>query len=382
LGKPRNWKDYMQTCLLDKSHANAWNTLLLGESFFPMLQSWSWGEVKSRLGWDAYRVGVLDGNRILAGAQLLIRHLPLGIGSLAYIPRGPIGNWADPEIAGALFNQIHSIACQQHAVYLKVEPAVSASPETQNLLLHLGFHNSPVTNQPCATILMDISPAPETILRNMRDSTRRKIQSTERKGVSARIGTLADLPTFYRLMQITAQRAGFALRSYEYYATEFETFFRKEQAALFLAEYQGQVIAAHIAYSMGNQAAFFHQTSSCELPALNPNCLLVWEEVQWAKSKGCRTYDLWGIPDEIVGYVASGQEPGPDRTDGLWGVYRFKSGFSKNIATYIGALDYVYSPLLYRLLDNKFLNQGMLEKISSWLDKSSFRQRNINNATR
>jgi lipid II:glycine glycyltransferase (peptidoglycan interpeptide bridge formation enzyme) len=33
----------------------------------------------------------------------------------------------------------------------------------------------------------------------------------------------------------------------------------------------------------------------------------------------------------------------------LWGVYRFKQGFSGREVTYTGGWDFVYNPLLYRL---------------------------------
>jgi peptidoglycan pentaglycine glycine transferase (the first glycine) len=37
------------------------------------------------------------------------------------------------------------------------------------------------------------------------------------------------------------------------------------------------------------------------------------------------------------------------RSDGLWGVYRFKRGFGGRVVRSVGAWDYVYSPLLYWL---------------------------------
>ncbi|RJP50451.1 MAG: peptidoglycan bridge formation glycyltransferase FemA/FemB family protein [Anaerolineaceae bacterium] len=360
----------MQISLLDETCAAEWNALSEAEASFSMMQSWDWGEAKKQLGWDAYRVAIMDGGNIIAGAQILVKGLPLGIGSLSYVPRGPIGHWTNPEIARLLFDELHRVARQKRAIFLKVEPGVVASSINKSLFIDLGFRNSSVVNQPCTTIIMDISPAPEMILRNMRDSTRRKIQSTERKGVTSRIGTIDDLVTFYKLMQITAQRAGFALRSFDYYKTEYLTFAQKGQAALFLAEYQGQILAAHIVYAVGKHAAFFHQASNNEASSLNPNCLLVWEEIKWAKSKGCSTYDLWGIPDEIGELVTLEKEiPAAERTDGLWGVYRFKSGFSKNIVNYISSLDYVYSPFLYKVISNKLINQNTYERFSVWLDK-------------
>jgi peptidoglycan pentaglycine glycine transferase (the first glycine) len=346
-----------------------WNTLASCEESFSMMQSWEWGEVKAKLGWTPYRVGVLDGSRLVAGAQVLLKRLPLSIASVAYLPRGPIGHWTTHETAHLLFGKIHEIASRNRAIFLKVEPGVSTNPDLQNRFQEMGFRVSPSTNQPRTTIVMDISPDLEGILRNMRGSTRRKIKSTERKGVRVRLGDFGDLETFYRLMQATARRAGFVERSFDYYEAEFRTFARQGRAALFLAEYEDLTLAAHIAYVLGSRAAFFHQASDPAASALNPNCLLVWEEIKWAKSKGCCSYDLWGVPDEAARPMADdGEEQDSERTDGLWGVYRFKSGFSKNIVSYMEPRDYVYVPLLYNLLNNRLLTGDVLERISTWLD--------------
>ena len=67
---------------------------------------------------------------------------------------------------------------------------------------------------------------------------------------------------------------------------------------------------------------------------------------QWARERGCLTYDLWGIPDEEEEVL---EREFLKRSDGLWGVYRFKRGFGGQVMHYLGAYDYVYSPSLYWL---------------------------------
>jgi lipid II:glycine glycyltransferase (peptidoglycan interpeptide bridge formation enzyme) len=74
--------------------------------------------------------------------------------------------------------------------------------------------------------------------------------------------------------------------------------------------------------------------------------LLQWEAVRWAKSLGCTTYDLWGVPDENEEVLEAAFTR---RRDGLWGVYRFKRGFGGDLVRSVGAWDRVYTPLRYRL---------------------------------
>jgi lipid II:glycine glycyltransferase (peptidoglycan interpeptide bridge formation enzyme) len=363
----------MEVVLGDGTDITQWNALVSRGDSFSMLQSADWGNVKSELGWKAYRAGVVDGETLVAGAQMLVRKLPLGAGSLAYVPRGPLGRWQDRDVARVLFDALHGIAREHRAAFLKVEPVTTDRDETHAALSAMGFRASSFSNQPLATIVVDISPDDETILRSMRDSTRRKISSAQRKGVVVRQGDSSDLGTFYDLMRETAERTGATLRSRDYYENEFRAFSDADQAILLFAEHNGQTMAAHITYAYGEHAAFFHQASSSARSNLNPNSLLVWEQIKWAKSKGCRTYDLWGIPDEVGEIVSRGDEVPTDRTDGLWGVYRFKSGFSRNIVGYAGSFDYVYSPALYTLATSRLVN-GTLERISSWMDGYEQRQ--------
>jgi len=71
---------------------------------------------------------------------------------------------------------------------------------------------------------------------------------------------------------------------------------------------------------------------------------LQWGAIQWAIEKGCSQYDLWGVPD--MGYVRLETEF-PNRSDGLWGVYRFKRGFGGDLIRSAGAWDVVFNPFLY-----------------------------------
>jgi len=57
--------------------------------------------------------------------------------------------------------------------------------------------------------------------------------------------------------------------------------------------------------------------------------LLQWEVMRRLRTEGVRSYDLVAVPrrDEL-------HEKHP-----LWGLYRFKSGFSDRITEYVGTLD-------------------------------------------
>ena len=69
-----------------------------------------------------------------------------------------------------------------------------------------------------------------------------------------------------------------------------------------------------------------------------------WEAIRWARSKGCRQYDLWGVPDKDIEHL---ETEFMNRSDGLWGVYRFKRGFGGTLKRTVGSWDIVFNPVLY-----------------------------------
>jgi len=309
------------------------------------------------------------GDQIVALAQLLIKRFPLGLFSVGYVPRGPLVDWQDGETTAALLDALHGEAWRHRAVFVKIEPPLLNSPVADCRLRQCGFQVSRYTNQPRATIVLDLSPGLNQVLAQMHQKTRYNIRYAARKEITIRVGGREDLAAFYRLMQATGRRAGFTPRSLDYYRCLWETFDPSQRIRLFAASYRGEILAFNVSAIFGEHAVFLHGASSDRHRNLQPNYLLMWKAIRWAKSQNCSTFDLWGIPDEVGQAVYEGEGlPVPDRTDGLWGVYRFKRGFSNTIKYYIGAYDCVYSLLLYRLITNRLFNQDVLDRIAVWMD--------------
>ena len=346
-----------------------WNTFVAREPSFALMQSWEGGEVKDRGGSKAFRFVVEDQGQIVAGAQMLIKMSPLGFASVAYIPRGPIGNWVAEDIAPQLLSELHRIARHYRAIFLKIEPVLLDSPPSVRILEQYGFQATPYTNQPRATIILNLNQDLGDSLKQMRQKTRQYIRKASREEIAVRIGGRDDLPAFYDLMRMTGRRERFRPRHRNYYENEWQIFAEKKQTVLLMAFRQGRLLAVRAPYYFGKHAAEFHAGSLGNSSHLHSNYLLVWEAVKWAKNQGCSTYDLWGIPDEMGQAASVTRDPlVSDRTDGLWGVFRFKSGFSDNIVSYIGAFDYIYSPPLYALVANRFLGPKILDRVTEFVN--------------
>ncbi len=320
-----------------------------------LLQTWAWGELKSRFGWSVERIQIEGG-----AAQLLFRRLPLGQ-RIAYIPKGPVVDWSNPYQCQALFSAVHERAREQRAIFLKIEPHVwdsdcnpdSTSPRPAAAILSQAGFVAADTIQPRTSQVIDISGKEDHILAAMKQKTRYNIRLARKKKVSIRHGDAADVTTFYELARVTAARDGFGIHTLDYYQTAY-ALFAPDHGALLIAEYGSEPLAALLTFRQGTDAYYFYGASSNRHRNLMPSYLLQWAAIQWAKKHGCTCYDLWGIPDANPDTLEAEFQ---HRQDGLWGVYRFKRGFGGNIVRSVGAYDYVYNPFLYRLyrLYRKFL---------------------------
>jgi len=97
-------------------------------------------------------------------------------------------------------------------------------------------------------------------------------------------------------------------------------------------------------FARGRRAWYFYGASNNIERNRMPAYLVQWEGIRWAKAQGCTTYDLWGIPDADEETL---EEQFTERSDGLWGVYRFKRGFGGEVRRAAGAWDKVYNRAAY-----------------------------------
>jgi lipid II:glycine glycyltransferase (peptidoglycan interpeptide bridge formation enzyme) len=296
-----------------------------------LLQTSAWGELKSRFGWKIEQV--IEGD---VGAQILFRQLPIG-GSIAYIPKGPIGPWL-PGLLPALDQACHA----RNTVLLKVEPDAFRDDTLASELSDAGFRPSAHSIQPGSTIVVGLSGKEDDLLARMSQKTRYNIRLAYRKGVSVR--PWADLDVFGRMMSETAERDQFGAHTVDYYKTAYELFHPAGECELLVAEAENTPLASLMVFAHGPRSWYLYGASTSKMRNRMPTYALQWEAMRWAKSHGCETYDLWGVPEEEIETLES---EFAGRSDGLWGVYRFKRGFGGELARSAGTWDRPYRTLPY-----------------------------------
>jgi len=339
-------------------NAETWDALISSFSHAHILQTWEWGQIKSAYGWRPdYRVLWCGSDQPVAAALILeravsLRGLPLPLRVL-YVPRGPLlSNWEDAALFRKVFVELMELARKRGAIFVKVDPDLhlgygipGSAQENVNRsgvivakrLGDMGWNYSPEQIQFKNTVVINLEKDESELLAAMKQKTRYNMRVAERKGVQVRKAGKEDIGLLFHMYAETALRDGFAIREQKYYTLAWTTFIDTEMAQPFIAEVDGEAVAALIVFRFGDRAWYMFGMSRDRQREKMPNYLLQWEAIKWAKAAGCREYDLWGAPDSFT------------QADPLWGVYRFKEGLGGAVVRTIGAWDYPVHPRLYRL---------------------------------
>jgi lipid II:glycine glycyltransferase (peptidoglycan interpeptide bridge formation enzyme) len=290
-----------------------------------ILQTRAWGEFKRAHRWAPHYLLSESGPPV---ATLELRHSVPGLGFLGYVPKGP--GVAGPSELPALLDGLRATAASAFAI--KVEPEIEQSAAATSALRDMGLEKSRHDVQISrATIIVDLRPDEDALLASFKPKCRYNIRLAQRHEVTVSPVPLDEtsIDTMYALMASTRDRAGFTLRSREYFAQYWRLHAAAGQGQLFFAALDGEVLAGVFATSLGRKAWYKDGGSTKEHAAVMAPHLLQWEVMRWLKARGVEAYDLVAVP------------PAAELNAGhpLYGLYRFKSGFSERITEYVGTWD-------------------------------------------
>lgn len=337
--------------VLDK---HTWNKIIAGLPGAHILQTWEWGQVKKRFGWQTLpRVWHDHEGNVAAAALILTRVISLGRFStpwrVMYIPRGPLlTDWSDAELREEVFSELRTLARKNNVIFIKIDPEVVIGrgesgvqdPAAGEIIADLkgaGWVFSPEQVQFRNTMIIELNRPLEELLAGMKQKTRYNVRLATRRGVQVRLGKTNDLDLLFQMYAETSLRDGFTIRNKNYYHVVWSEFIEAGMAEPLIAEVEGEEVAGVIIFRFAHRAWYLYGMSKRVHREKMPNYLLQWEAIKRAKEASYAVYDLWGAPDDFI------------EGDNLWGVYRFKQGLGAEVVRFIGAWDLPLNPVVYRL---------------------------------
>lgn len=301
-------------------------------------QTSSWGLVKNYDKWT----GLIcrDENKSIKGVMCLL-HSKINHTKYyrLYAPRGPIFDENDFETFRELIDAAKKIAEKTNAIVLKIDPMIYEENKAfLALTKEMGFSVNTATDfslsNPRVSYVTDIRGlSQEELMSKYHRTLRYHIRSSERKGVTLRMGTVEDLPMFYEMMSQTGDKNGFKPHSLKYY----EAYITKlEGAGFYIAEENGVPVAATMTAELGNRMWYMYGCSNQSRLQNHPNEFLQWKMQCHAIDMGYDWFDLRGV------------EGFPVEDNPKYGLHRYKQSLGAEFQVYCGEFYLVLKPLIYK----------------------------------
>jgi lipid II:glycine glycyltransferase (peptidoglycan interpeptide bridge formation enzyme) len=350
------------------------------------LQTPAWGQVKRE--WRAESVGWFRNSELAGVGLILYRQAPRLRRFLAYLPEGPVIDWAAAVAGNGLADWLDPLVAHvrgKGAFAIRMGPPVPvrrwgaptvkaalADERTKRLqevepdatsptgvalteqLAAAGWRRSSndggfTAGQPRYVVQLPLTGRDEDdLLKGFNQLWRRNIKRADKAGVTVELGRASDVPDFHRLYVETANRDGFTPRPLAYFEGMWEAMTAEDEhrLRLYLAKHNGNLVAAATLVRVGAHAWYSYGASSTAHRDVRGSNAVQWRMIRDALAEGCDVYDLRGITDTV------------DDADPHAGLVRFKVGTGAEAVEYAGEWDLPISKVLYAAFDRYMKRRG------------------------
>jgi CelD/BcsL family acetyltransferase involved in cellulose biosynthesis len=153
--------------------------------------------------------------------------------------------------------------------------------------------------------LVSLAPDPDLAWARLRPTARRKVKHARKQGVQIRLAEKREeMHEYYRLHLLTrTKKHGMPAQPLAFFLRLWDAFAPGGQLHLELAEYQGQVIAAHITALVGTGTRYLYGASDERFHELGAGYLLTWEAIARGGKLGYQQLDLGRTAYESPGLM-------------------------------------------------------------------------------
>lgn len=311
-----------------------WDSFLASQSHSPFLQSWTMGEVYRATGQEPIRLEARDGDSVVGICLGVV--VPARRGKHVMVQYGPV--LSDPTVLSQLLDELKRVAKERGCTFIRMSPFLPAEDAAKAGWVPPGAISSPLHLLAEHIWYIDLEgKSEEEILKGMRKTTRNLIRRAGREGVTVEKSQdpMGDLPLFLELHEETRKRHHFTPYTDDFFRAQVEYFAPRGECSLYLALYNGEVIASSVHMHAYGETSYHHGASTHKYPKIPASYLLQWTAITDALKRGDRIYNFWGIAPEGT------------RKHPFKGVTTFKTGFGGQLLELVHSVDVPLSSRYY-----------------------------------
>lgn len=324
-----------------------WNTFLENKDipFYPLFQSWNWGELEKSRGVAILRLGIYDDTTLVG--VCLVTDIKARRGRFLHLRHGPVFKTFNTAYFDAIIDYIKKLAKEKHASFIRMSPLIKKDTADMQYFKKLGCVNAPMHNMDAELCwVLSLTPSEEEILKGMRKSHRYLIRRGDQYDVSiTKTIDPHDVDAFLEIYNNLALKKHFV--PHRGIKEEVDIMGKDDEALLFLARYQGKIVGGAIIVFVGNMAIYHHGATLDGYRDVPISYLIQWEAIKEAKKRGKTLYNFWGIaPKEAKNHPWQGHS-------------LFKMGFGGEEKEFIHAQDIPLSLMYWRTYCIEFIRKKM-----------------------
>ncbi len=341
----------------DDKDSIVWNELNNSSEHSTFLTSLEWIRFQKSLGREIEQYFIKNENDPIG--ILYVEFHRRKIAKYAYAPYNPIIDW---KKLGLEFNDLSvDLVFTSLKPFFKqiiLEKKVNVFRFDQfverkyiNGFKKAGFKKSLAIGQSKDSLILDISRSANEIKAGMTKKSRWELKKALENDLEFIIASTEEhVKEFSKLMSETTSRKNFANFDEDHFLKEFRFLKSFGVIDIFLIKYKNQYTAAALFNYFNKSANYTHgcSTSDKELQKISTPRALHWNIINYLKTKGFETYNMWGvIPDGV-------------KKHSQMGVSNFKKSWGGKILPLTGVLEIYNNPLKYYF--TRFLEYFLYKK--------------------
>lgn len=282
---------------IQKVDTDEWNDLLSRSAICDAFQTYEWALV-------------LRNSMNVKPTFLVVRHRSKMIGGVIILKKKFFGMFDSYEIRGGplYVGENRTIVMKRivetlkertgKAIYSLFIPFPAINHAFLNIFLNEGYHPFPFR-----TIIIDLRKPLDLIWSALDKKARWGVRKAERMGLRAKVAdTWQEWEEYYHLHTLHSREKQYPARPLNFFEEMFKLH-DKDMSRLFLAESGKKLVAGSLFLVYNSNMIFLQNAWLDSFRKYNPNNLIQWKSIEWAKENGVEAYDINGLPPEEIKYL-------------------------------------------------------------------------------
>ena len=239
--------------ILDADSKEEWDEFVTKHKDSNFLQSWDFYVFYQDLGRQVVRRVIKQNSKIVAAYAGEVE--PAKRGRHLAIAGGPTLDWQNQKLVKLIFEDMAKVGKKLHCVFVRVRPQLELSNESEQIFKSAGFRKAPMYLSVEFAGVLDLNKSEDEILAGMRQRLRRALRKAEKNEITIEKSTDPSvIKDFYEIELQTAKRHSFFAFSEKFLTKQFAAFAKNNEAVLYIAKKDGEILAENFMIFYGNEA--------------------------------------------------------------------------------------------------------------------------------